>query len=117
MQFNAEDKNCRSSRNPAVQIVAFQRIISYVVESPSHRHKLRSRSEDRGVPVEATIFAWKATDIRYGTEWLQYYGLVSLCLTENPMMDAIAQTAAFPYWNDLLVILDSCTYVAPFAFL
>ncbi|KLO11120.1 hypothetical protein SCHPADRAFT_486558 [Schizopora paradoxa] len=103
---------CAGSKRQDLQIASFRRIIAYVTRSPSRTLELRLRCEALKKSVDRMIRSWKKTGVVYDVEWLHYYDIASLCLSDGPVMHAISQRPEYPNWINFISILDRCTNVA-----
>ncbi len=67
---------------PSVQLLAFQQIIDVICRHALLHRAFQHCSGEKS-PIEVLTFSWKRRDEIYDAEWLLYYRLVVLSLTNN----------------------------------
>ncbi len=70
-----------SSNNPAIQLSAFIRIITFTVSFPSLRDIAEMVCQKRGDHIDIVTFSWNRPSATYSSSWLYHYNLASHCLS------------------------------------
>ncbi|KLO17565.1 hypothetical protein SCHPADRAFT_160632 [Schizopora paradoxa] len=102
-----------SSSNPAIQVLAFAKIISNTMFFPTFRSTIETFCQTRGKDLESIVLSWKQPDIHHGTAWLYLYTIASRCLDKraNAIMDKMAATSTSTQYLGLNIIFSSCSDV------
>lgn len=96
-----------------IQSLGFRAIIRSVVQCPEIRDVFESCCPRGEEPAEVAIFSWKRSGVEYSSEWMYFHRLVSLCLTSNPVMDAVLRSNPHGYYFSFEAfedILQSCRW-------
>jgi len=79
------------SEVPVIQSKAFGEIVNRVVRLPALRNTFGSYCQARGGSIKSVSASWERPSVQYDAEWQYFYHLATLCLEDNPIMDAAAQ--------------------------
>jgi len=86
---------CAQLDDPAIQSLAFSKIIRGVIRWPPLRHSLESYCQKRSERIASVVSSWMRPGFNYGVGCLYLHQVASLCLTTNPIMDFVTGT----FWH------------------